>query len=85
MTGAIGIDGRVTGAQAYSIDVEQPGMLHAAFVRSPHAHARVLQVDASHVPAGCVALTPEDVADLGPVRLPGSRPARPRGSGALRR
>jgi len=65
VSGAIGIDGRVTGAQAYSIDVERPGMLHAAFVRSPHPHARVVQVDASGVPAGCVALTPEDVADLG--------------------
>jgi CO/xanthine dehydrogenase Mo-binding subunit len=62
---AIGIDGRVTGAQPYSIDVERPGMLHAAFVRSPHAHARVLGVDASALPEDCIALTPEDVADLG--------------------
>ena len=46
---AIGIDGRVTGAQPYSIEVERPGMLHAAFVRSPHAHARVVSVDASDV------------------------------------
>ncbi len=62
---AIGIDGRVTGAQPYSIEVERPGMLHAAFVRSPHAHARVVSVDASELPDGCVALTPADVADLG--------------------
>jgi CO/xanthine dehydrogenase Mo-binding subunit len=62
---ASGIDGRVTGAQPYSIDVERPGMLHAAFVRSPYAHARVLSVDASALPEGCIALTPEDVADLG--------------------
>ena len=46
----IGIDPRVTGAQRYSIDVQRPGMLHAAFVRSPHPHARVLAVDASQVP-----------------------------------
>ena len=62
---AIGIDGRVTGAQPYSIEVERPRMLHAAFVRSPHAHARVVSVDASELPDGCVALTPADVEDLG--------------------
>jgi CO/xanthine dehydrogenase Mo-binding subunit len=39
-------------------------MLHAAFVRSPHAHARVLSVDASAVPADCVTLLPDDVDDL---------------------
>ncbi len=37
-------------------------MWHAAFVRSPHAHARVERVDASAVPAGCVVLLPDDVA-----------------------
>jgi CO/xanthine dehydrogenase Mo-binding subunit len=62
---AIGVDGRVTGAQPYSIDVARPGMLHAAFVRSPHAHARVLRVHASALPDGCVALLPDDVAYLG--------------------
>jgi CO/xanthine dehydrogenase Mo-binding subunit len=61
---AIGIDPRVTGAQAYSVDVARPGMLHAAFVRSPHPHARVLRVDASDVPEDCVALLPGDVPDL---------------------
>ena len=62
----LGIDPRVTGAQRYSVDAERPGMLHAAFVRSPHAHARVLAVDVSAVPSDCVALTPQDVADLHP-------------------
>ena len=37
----IGLDPRVTGAQRYARDVERPGMLHAAFVRSPYPHARV--------------------------------------------
>jgi CO/xanthine dehydrogenase Mo-binding subunit len=60
------IDARVTGTQRYSVHVERPGMLHAAFVRSPHAHARVTGVDASGLPAGCVALLPEDVADIAP-------------------
>ena len=65
MTAAIGVDARVTGAARYSVDVERPGMLHAAFVRSPYAHARVRSVDVSAVPGGCVALAPADVADLG--------------------
>jgi CO/xanthine dehydrogenase Mo-binding subunit len=54
----IGIDPRVTGAATYSIDVERPGMLHAAFARSPYAHARVIGVDASALAPDCVALLP---------------------------
>jgi CO/xanthine dehydrogenase Mo-binding subunit len=57
------VDPRVTGAQRYSCEVERPGMLHAVFVRSPYAHARVLSVDASAVDG--VVLRPDDVADLG--------------------
>ena len=40
-----------------------PGMLHAAFVRSPARTRACERVDASALPAGCVALPPEDVAD----------------------
>jgi CO/xanthine dehydrogenase Mo-binding subunit len=63
---AIGLDPRVTGALRYAQDVERSGMLHAAFVRSPHAHARVRAMDTANLPDGCVALTLDDVADLGP-------------------
>ena len=35
----------LTGAGRYVDDIKLPGMLHAAFVRSPMAHARVLSVD----------------------------------------
>ena len=56
------MDPRVTGEQRYAVEVERPGMLHAAFVRSPHAHARVVSVAA---PDGVTALLPDDVADLG--------------------
>jgi CO/xanthine dehydrogenase Mo-binding subunit len=62
---AIGLDPRVTGALRYAHDVERPGMLHAAFVRSPHAHARVERVDVAAVPEGCTVLVPADVDDLG--------------------
>lgn len=58
-------DPRVTGATRYSQDVEMEGMLHARFVRSPHAHARLVRVDASEVPESVVVLLPEDVRDLG--------------------
>jgi CO/xanthine dehydrogenase Mo-binding subunit len=51
---AIGLDPRVTGAQRYARDVERPGMLHAAFVRSPFPHARVTSISA---PDGAVVLT----------------------------
>ena len=57
------MDPRVTGAQRYSCHAERPGMLHAAFVRSPYPHARVLSVKG---PDDVVVLTPDDVADLNP-------------------
>ncbi|HTQ91428.1 MAG TPA: xanthine dehydrogenase family protein molybdopterin-binding subunit, partial [Streptosporangiaceae bacterium] len=37
----------LTGAGRYVDDIKLPGMLHAAFVRSPMAHARVLSIDVS--------------------------------------
>jgi CO/xanthine dehydrogenase Mo-binding subunit len=49
----------------YSQDEELPGMLHARILRSPYPHARILRVDASGLPSGVVALTAEDVRDLG--------------------
>jgi CO/xanthine dehydrogenase Mo-binding subunit len=58
-------DPRVTGAARYAQDVELDGMLHASIVRSPHAHARVLSVDTTAVPADAVVLTPQDVSELG--------------------
>lgn len=61
-----GLDARVTGASRYAVDVERPGMLHAAFVRSPLAHGRVRRIDSSRVPAGCVTLVGADVEDLRP-------------------
>src|SRR5262244_1331631 len=41
-------DGRlVTGQGCYSDDFNLPGQAHAQLVRSPHAHARILRVDAT--------------------------------------
>ena len=38
---------RVSGSAVYTRDLVLPGMLHAAFTRCPHAHARVKKVDVS--------------------------------------
>jgi carbon-monoxide dehydrogenase large subunit len=37
----------ITGAATYTDDLALPGMLHAAMLRSPHAHARITRVDTS--------------------------------------
>jgi xanthine dehydrogenase YagR molybdenum-binding subunit len=36
---------RVRGEARYTADIKLPGMLHAAILRSPHAHARVKRID----------------------------------------
>ena len=36
---------KVTGAFAYSSDLNQPGMLWGRTLRSPHAHARIVSID----------------------------------------
>ena len=58
-------DGRLlTGRGRYVDDIQLPGLLYAAIVRSPHAHARVERVDARRalVQPGVVALL--TIADL---------------------
>jgi CO/xanthine dehydrogenase Mo-binding subunit/CO/xanthine dehydrogenase FAD-binding subunit len=38
---------KVTGAAQYVADIHLPGMLHAAVLRSPHPHARIVSLDTS--------------------------------------
>ncbi len=38
---------KVTGAAQYVADIRLPGMLHAAVLRSPHPHARIVSIDTS--------------------------------------
>src|ERR1700742_4512165 len=55
----------LTGRGRYVDDVKLPGMLHAAFVRSPLPHARIVSIDASAARAldGVAAVyTGEDIA-----------------------
>src|ERR1051325_7482647 len=57
----------VRGAGRYTDDFAFPDQAHAAFVRSPHAHARLLRInvqDALHAPGVIAVLTGSDyVAD----------------------
>jgi carbon-monoxide dehydrogenase large subunit len=65
----------VAGAGRFVEDVRVPGMLHAAVVRSPHAHARLIGVEgkrASELPGVRLVLTAADVpaAAVIPNRVP---------------
>lgn len=42
---------RMRGLAKYTDDLELPGMLHAKIVRSPHAHARIVSIDATEAMA----------------------------------
>jgi CO/xanthine dehydrogenase Mo-binding subunit len=54
----------LTGRAMFVDDIDFPDLLHAAFLRSPHAHARIANIDttAAHEVAGVVAIfTAEDL------------------------
>jgi CO/xanthine dehydrogenase Mo-binding subunit len=56
---------RVRGRVPYAMDVNLPGMVHAKLLRSPHAHARIVNVDASRarqLPGVCAVVTGADLA-----------------------
>ena len=58
----------LTGKGKYTDDITLPGMAHAAFVRSPYAHAKILGIDASKAEAqsGVLAVfTGEHVGQFG--------------------
>jgi carbon-monoxide dehydrogenase large subunit len=57
----------VTGRGRYVADVTLPGMLHVAVHRSPHAHARIVRIEAAAArrrPGVVQVLVPADVAAL---------------------
>jgi len=73
------VDGyeRVSGSATYAIDVELPGMLHAAVLRCPHPHARVKSVDvskASGMPGVRAVLTGESPGARIPWYFAGKEP-----------
>ncbi len=66
----------LTGQALFVDDVHLPGMLHAAFLRSDYAHARILSVDTSAArerPGVVAVYTAEDMGDFwqpGPLLVP---------------
>ena len=61
----------LTGRAGYVGDVALPGMLHAAVLRSPHAHARIRSIDTAAARAlpgvVCVLTGPEALEHVGPM------------------
>src|SRR5919198_5705808 len=73
----------ITGRSTYVTDVVLPGMHHVAFVRSPHAHARIKKIEtgaAAKLPGVFRVVTGRDIRNLcAPLPLEG---ASAEGSGA---
>lgn len=62
----------LAGRGSFLDDLEVPGALHAAFVRSPHAHARILRIDvapAVRAPGVHLVLAGRDLATRMPTRI----------------
>lgn len=62
---------KVKGEAKYINDLKLPGMLYAKFLRSPHAHARILDIDTSKaesLPGVKCILTHKDVPKVHPLR-----------------
>jgi CO/xanthine dehydrogenase Mo-binding subunit len=58
---------KVTGKVLHVGNIEMPGMLHVAVLRSPYAHARIRQIDkakAEKVPGVAVVLTGAEIAKM---------------------
>ena len=52
----------ITGAGCFTEDIQLPGMLHLAFVRSPYPHAKIVSIDtsAAKAMAGVIAVVTGD-------------------------
>jgi CO/xanthine dehydrogenase Mo-binding subunit len=62
-------DLKITGAARYTVDLALARMLHAKVLRSPHAHARVVHIDAraaAAMPGVVAVVTRDDLAGLNP-------------------
>jgi CO/xanthine dehydrogenase Mo-binding subunit len=62
-------DAKTTGAARYTVDLALPRMLHAKVLRSPHAHARLVAIDARRaaaLPGVAAVITRDDLEGLNP-------------------
>jgi CO/xanthine dehydrogenase Mo-binding subunit len=60
---------KVTGSLRFTPDLNMPGLLHARFLTSSHAHANIRSIDKSaalNVPGVVAVLTAEDLPDIVP-------------------
>jgi carbon-monoxide dehydrogenase large subunit len=76
----LGGDRLVRGAGRFTDDVRMPGMLHAVVLRSPHAHARIVSIDAKRalaLPGVHAVMTAKDVP---PAAIIPNRVAAPAGT-----
>jgi aerobic carbon-monoxide dehydrogenase large subunit len=67
----------VSGSGAYLEDLALPGLVHLAFARSPHAHARLGNIDVSaakQMPGVLAIMTAAEADAALPVELPGDWP-----------
>jgi carbon-monoxide dehydrogenase large subunit len=61
------LDRLMQGRGLYVSDIELPRMMHAVFLRSPHAHARIVAIDASaakSMPGVIAVVTGEELANI---------------------
>jgi carbon-monoxide dehydrogenase large subunit len=59
------LDRLMQGRGLYVSDIELPRMVHVVFLRSPHAHAKILGIDASaarHMPGVVAVITGQELA-----------------------
>jgi CO/xanthine dehydrogenase Mo-binding subunit len=62
-------EAKVKGLTRYVPDLNLPGMLHARFVTSPYAHARIVKIEAEqalNIPGVVAVLTAGDLPDMTP-------------------
>lgn len=60
----------ITGEAKYLEDIQLPGLLHAAILRSPHAHAKIKSIDTSKAakhPGVVAVYTGKDFSDINPM------------------
>src|SRR5260370_37210733 len=65
--------GLLAGAGRFTDDFSLPTQTYLVFLRSPHAHARIVSIDAAEalaMPGGIAVLTADDLAKAGAKPLP---------------
>ena len=63
----------LTGTGTFTDDIQLPGMVHAAMLRSPHAHATITRLDTAKAKAAPGVLAVYTAADVGDALKPNAR------------